>query len=160
MNSNRQTHLKGDGRKSPTKRGLWCFPYPHYDLFFCFHQWQKHLPKKFLKDDAIGVKHAGNPDFDTMTKEEAKTYWNEYEEKLLAIKKRIRPTTFWYNGEFYSHISPHGEIGGRSEWFWWDSARDWANVASKELYTTQMWNGQLYRFAYAKDHLEIFIPNY
>lgn len=157
MNSNKQTHKEGN--TAPEKRGIWCFPYPHYDLFFCFHQWEKHLPKKFLwNDNKIGVKHFGNaPDFDSMSDEDAKIFWDEREERLAEIRKKIRPTTFWYGGEFYSRISQHGEIG---DWFWWNSVKDWAKVAKKHIYVTEKWNDQLYTFKYAKDHFEIFIPNY
>ena len=155
MNSNKQTHKEGS--VAPEGRGIWCFPYPHYDYFFCFHQWEKHLPKKFLREDKIGVKHSNYPDFDKMTDEEAQAYWEEYYIELAKVKKRIKSTTFWYGGEFYSRISQYGEIG---DWFWWDSVRDWAKVARKHIYTSERWDGKLYHFPYAKDHFEIFIPNY
>lgn len=160
MNSNKQTHMQGEGRKPPVSRGIWCFPYPHYDYFFCFHQWEKHLPKKFLRDGIMGARHGSYPDFDAMTEEEAQCYWDEREKKLNEIKNRIKPATFWYEGEFYSHIFPSGYIGGNSEWFCWESARAWSKVAHKTMYGYMRVDDRLHRFNYAKDHLEIFIANY
>ena len=160
MNSNKQKHW-GDPehRQPPTKRGIWAFPYPHYDLFFCFHQWEQHLPNKFQHEGQIGVTHPKAPDFTKATREEADAWVAEYDELMKKIRKQYRPTTFWYAGEFYSHIAPKG-FGGYTEWFWWDSVRDWSKVAMKHLYYWEDSFGEPFVNTYSKDHLELFIPNY
>lgn len=160
MNSNKQKHW-GDPnhRQPPTKRGIWAFPYPHYDFFFCWHQWEARLPKKFRHEEGIGIKHPGvSFDPDAVTDEEADEYWEERDRLIKKIRKEFPPTTFWYGGEFYSHISTHGV--GDKEWYYWDSVKEWSKVARKELYVSDRWGDELYTFRYAKDHLEIFIPNY
>lgn len=161
MNSNKQSHW-GDRvrRQPPTKRGIWCFPYPHYDLFFCWHQWEKHLPVKFQKYGQIGSKNQKEHDFDEMTDSEAEAYWKEREERLKDIRKKFRPTTFWYKGEFYSHIDHNGKTGKYNEWYWWDTPRLWAKEAEKHLSTWDRFGDMLFKINYAKDHLELFIPNY
>jgi len=60
MNDQKQVHynknvetIAGCGsHKPPVSRGFWAFPYPHYDYFFCWHQFKKHLPKKFQDDNS------------------------------------------------------------------------------------------------------------
>jgi len=159
MNSNKQTHK--DGSVAPEGRGIWCFPYPHYDYFFCFHQWEKHLPKKFLNEGKIGVKnYSDKPNFDKMSDDEAKAYWDEYYVELAKVRRRIKPTTFWYGGGFYSRLGKKGEGMTDGAWFYWDSVKDWVKVARKQLYTTIRNEDYLYTLPYSKDHLEIFIANY
>lgn len=160
MNSNKQSHW-GDPlhHQPPTKRGIWCFPYGHADLFFCWHQWEKHLSKKYRSENQIGGIAGIVPDFDKMSDEEAKVYWDEKERLLKDIRKIYRPVTFWYGGEFYSHISYHGKTD-YSNWWLWDNAKAWAKVATKTIFYNERINGKLWTSHYSKDHLEIFIPNY
>lgn len=150
INSQKQTHFHKDTEtpagkgqnKPPTSRGIWAFPYPHYDYFFCFHQWTKHLPKKFLY-------HEGE-----WTEEESE----EYEKTLRRIQRTHRPSTFFVN-EFYSHIFPDDSIR-LGDWYYYDNARQWAKLAQKTFLKYERWGGRLYKIHYSKDHLELFIPNY
>jgi hypothetical protein len=160
MNSNKQKHWHTpETRQPPAKRGIWCFPYPHYDFFFCYHQWEARLPKKYRKEAGIGIAYPGVPfDYEHMTDEECAAYWEERERLIKKIRKEFPPTKFWYAGEFYSHIPPKGN--STDEWYWWDNVREWAKVAQKHLYLTDNTNGVFRTFKYSVDHLEIFIPNY
>lgn len=150
INSQKQIHFSKDVKtiagggthKPPTSRGIWAFPYPHYDFFFCFHQWKKHLPKKYL-DDTI---------------EKTEKEWEEYYKLLEEIQKKHKPSTF-YVDNFYSHISPKG-CSDYNGWFYWDNVREWGKVAQKTLYKWERFSDGLFRMDYSKDHLELFIPNY
>ena len=146
----------------PVKRGLWAFPYPFYDYFFAYGQWTRRMPKKFQNE--------GKPDFDKMTDEEAKAYWEEEKKCMEKIQHDFPPTTFWYGGGFYSHIGPHKAQVDYNNWFWWDNPKEWAIRAKKEIFvvdnygttgdTTKGNTKTLYFGTYSKDHLEIFIPNF
>jgi hypothetical protein len=149
INAGKQAHFSKDvesaagagTHKPPTSRGIWAFPYPHYDLFFCFHQWKKHLPKKY-QDDSIERTEEDFAEIDRLIKE---------------IKRKFPPSTFWTDA-FYSHIFPNGRTD-YNDWFYWNSVRDWAKVANKLLISYQRWNDDLFTCRYSKDHLEIFVPN-
>lgn len=157
MSSQKQRHMgRQDTNQPPESRGIWCFPYPHIDFFFCYHQYEARLPKKFRH--VIGEERA-YPDFDSMTDEEAESWHKEKEEALKKIKKILRPKKFWYSGRFYSRINFIGQMY-YDRWFEWDSAKDWAIVANKKLTHMEKYGNNLYQFKYAKDHLEIFIPNF
>ena len=148
MSSQKQLHygkdvvtIAGQGdHKPPESRGIWAFPYPHYDYFFCFHQWEKHLPKKYLEER-------------TLTEFEA----IERDQLLKEIQKKYKPSLFYADG-FYSHIFPY-KVDYNS-WFYWDSVRDWANVAKKEIVCYIDFGGGFFANDYSKDHLEIFVPNF
>jgi hypothetical protein len=118
INSVKQSHFGKSGNQPPTSRGIWCFPYPFHDLFFVFHKWEEALPKRYRR--TIG----GNEDLGTseMTDDEASAFWSERERLLKEVRKRIRPSTFWYGGEFYSHINVHGKV--ITDWFLWDSVSE------------------------------------
>lgn len=151
MNSRKQLHWRvPNTHQPPTKRGIWCFPYPHYDYFFVYEtQINSELPKH--------LKNKEHPS--TLSDEDAKNWWDEREKKVKEVLKNKKPATFWYSGEFYSHISLHG-ISDYSKWFLWDSVKDWSVIARKSLITFEKWGTELYKTNYTKDHLEIFIPNY
>lgn len=156
MNSVKQKHFGKDGHQPPTSRGIWCFPFPFHDYFFAYHQWEQKLPKKFRREigqvwDKCLV--------EGLTDEEAEKFWEERELALKKVKKLFRPTTFWYGKPFYSHISANNDVS-YSNWFLWDSVSAWAKVARKNIYLTQIYQGTVYRMEYAKDHMEIFIPDY
>jgi hypothetical protein len=148
MNATKQKHFNktvevnglGGHHKPPTSRGIWAFPYPHYDLFFCWHRWESLLPKRFKRDD----------------QEHDETWWNERELALKNIVNNNHPTTFYVSG-FYSHIFP--EHSDYNNWYYWENARDWAKVAQRYmvLYYYDKDNG-LYKMNYAKDDFEIFVP--
>jgi hypothetical protein len=160
MNSNKQTHWGIPMcRQPPTKRGIWCFPYPHYDLFFCWHQWEQHLPRKFRQVGAIGVTGTAPFDYEHASIEERQAYDTERERLIKKIRHEFRPTTFWYRGEFYSHVSKNNETN-ESAWFLWDNATEWARVARKHLYSTKRIGEHLYHRKCAVDILEIFIADY
>ena len=97
------------------------------------------------------------PDWENLTEEECALYYAEKDRLMKKIIRAKRPSTFWYSGEFYSHISWDNQVV-YGEWFLWDSVKEWAKMVSKRhLY----WRADKYHtYAYAKDHLEIFIPNY
>ena len=166
MNSNKQEHWGSEHHQPPAKRGIWCFPYPHYDLFFCYHQWEKYLPKKFRdlgqigmgKKESSGIKQK-DEFFKKASQEEIDSFFKEEEMLMKKIRKEHPPTKFWYDGNFYSHISINNEVNYDS-WFFWDNAKEWVKLAMKNLYVTEKWDGILSRMSYADDHLEIFIPNY
>jgi len=148
INAQKQLHYSKDvetaagkgHHKPPVSRGMWAFPYPHYDYFFCFHQWKKHLPKKF-QDDTI---------------ERSDEEWKEYERTLKEIQKRFKPSQF-YADKFYSHIFPNGNTDYNS-WYYWDSVRDWAKIAQKTIVCYNGWDESYFVSRYSKDHLEIFVP--
>lgn len=157
MNSNKQKHFRTkEGHQPPVGRGIWCFPYPFHDLFFAFHQWEQKLPKEYrhiigeIKDNSF---------LDNLTDDEARDYWKKYEEEITKVKKLYKPSKFWYNGIFYSHISPN-HISDYDRWFLWDSVKDWAEIAKKHLYSYEKFGNELYKISFSSDHLEIFIPNY
>jgi hypothetical protein len=145
INPQKQAHynknvpsIAGAGtHKPPVSRGMWAFPYPHYDYFFCYHQWKKHLPKRLIEP-----------------KDEAE--WEEQESAMKVIMKRYRPSTF-YASSFYSHIFPNGSTD-YSEWHYWDDIRKWGKVAGKTIYQTMKIEGIVQRWKYTVDHLELFIP--
>lgn len=133
--------IAGEGtHKPPIPRGFWAFPYPHYDYFFCYHQWLKYLPKKYRDKDY----------------EKSDSEWLEYERLLKEIKKKFKPSLF-YAHEFYSHIFPNGRIDYQ-DWFYWNNVRDWGKIAQKTLFCYVMSNDTIFKLNYSNDHLEIFIP--
>ena len=153
VNIQKQKHYNKDvevfglsgSHKPPESRGVWAFPYPHYDFFFCYHQYKRHLPKKFQ----LSI------DTDKYSDEYMEKYWEEHESTIEKIRKRIKPSTF-YIGEFYSHIFPNG-LTNYNEWFYWDSVKDWERVARKTIAQRERHKDRLYTINFGKDHLEIFI---
>lgn len=150
MNAQKQKHyhndipsLAGAGtHKPPVSRGIWAFPYPHYDLFFCWHQWEKHLPKKYQRISEMDL-----------TEKE----WEDREELLKKIRKIFRPSIF-YTDNFYSHIFPNGKTD-YSDWYFWENPRDWAKIAQGKLFTFYRYDDdKLTKIGFSKDHLEIFVP--
>lgn len=131
----------GGEHKPPVSRGVWAFPYPFYDYFFAYHQWVSKLPKEYRE-------FTGNENL-------KEAWWNERELKLNEIQKKFRPIKFLADS-FYSHISEHGK-SNYSEWYYWDSPKDWINVAKKHLITWERGSDKLYKIDYTKDHLEIFV---
>jgi len=139
INSVKQVHYSRDietdagmgTHKPPVSRGVWAFPYPHYDYFFCFHQWKKHLPKDITESS------------------------ENYEEKLKEIQNRFKPKKFWTNS-LWSHIFPNNKTY-YNDWYYWDSVNDWEKIAKKHLVMRENFNGKLMTFDYSKDHLEIFV---
>ena len=148
INSVKQAHYSKDipsiagagTHKPPVSRGMWAFPYPHYDYFFCFHQWKKHLPKKYL-DDTI---------------EKTIKDWKEYDILIKKIQKKYKPSLF-YTDKFYSHVFPNGNTDYNS-WYYWDSVRDWAKVAQKNIFCYEKFSDRCEKIYFSKDHLEIFVP--
>jgi hypothetical protein len=133
--------LAGQGiHKPPVSRGFWAFPYPHFDYFFCYHQWTKLLPKKY-RDTHV---------------EKTEEEWEEYHKLIRNIKKNNPPSLF-YTDKFYSHIFPNSNTDYNS-WYYWDSVRDWAKIARGKLITFDVWEHGLFKMNYSVDHLEIFIP--
>ena len=143
INSNKQTHTEGN--IPPVSRGLWAFPWPYHDYFFVYQKYEQLLPKKYQNLDKL---------WGIVSEEEYHNLWNERFALIGKIMKRERPKTFWYGGEFYSHI------GAVDNWKLWDCPRDWAKEANKTLVLYSRDFGSLQKFRYAVDHLEIFIPNY
>lgn len=164
INSNLQKHWKQEGtNQPPVRRGLWCFPYPHYDYFFCYHQWTSKLPK-FYREELNGKK---NNWWEGMDDAEQDKHQKIKDELLKKIKQEFRPRKFFYGGEFYSHISYDGKSYSNN-WFLWDSVKDWSIIANKKLicfesnreYKKPDEKLKIWTLEYTKDHLEIFIPNY
>lgn len=158
MSSVKQKHF-GDKahHQPPTSRGIWCFPFPYYDYFFCWHQWESKLPKKFRSE--IG-KEDKKVDFDSMTDEEAEVWHKEKENAMKKVKALYKPRTFWYGGKFYSHISDVHGIVNYDKWFLWENVTDWEVEARKHLFVNERSEHGIFRMEYSKDHLEIFIPNF
>jgi len=156
INSVSQKYRRKDAdiiHQAPSGRGIWVFPFGHQDLFFCWHVWESYLPKKFRKDDWFE---------DISDEAERAAAWEECDALIKEIRKRVRPSTFFYGGKFFSHISPVGEVS-YNKWFLWDSPKHWAMEARKHIYTWENpWgtNNCVVRYEYSADHLEIFIPNY
>lgn len=157
VNSVKQKHYGKEGHQPPCSRGIWAFPYPYFDYFFVAFQRDKYMPKEFRK----GFEPAWVHDHDIEVEDEVvQEYWRRREAKMREIyKKFAKPTTFWYGGNFYSHI----DLSGRTDyekWFLWSNVRAWARTAQKTFWINERWgDGELFRMNYAKDHLEVFIPN-
>lgn len=160
VNSVKQTHWgKDDSHQPPVKRGVWCFPFPHHDYFFAYHQWESKLPKKYAPYKIGEGRNKMYGITENMTEEEASDWHNERERLLEEIKKRFRPSKFWYGGRFYSHIPHSGGISQYNTWFLWDNVKEWAEVAKKKIWSYNNYNGEVFKIKYSADHLEIFIPN-
>ena len=138
------------GRKAPVSRGLWAFPYPLFDLFFAFHQYEQHLPKRLQRSALRALED------DTLQAQR----WSEREAALQRVQQRIRPKTFWYEGPLYARISPCGRHTSTSEWWLYPSAKELLKVLRGQLYTLYRWSPEssLCRIRYSADHLEVFIP--
>jgi hypothetical protein len=152
-----KTHLSHDDKpvlfhQPPVKRGIWCFPEGQQDYFFAYGQWERRLPKKF--QDPVQF------DFDKETDESCVAFWAERDACMKKIQQDFPPSTFWYGGEFYSHIGPHKNQVSYDNWFLWDNPKTWAATAVKHIFVNQRMDGKLWTSTYAKDHLECFIPNY
>lgn len=126
-------------RKTPFPRGYWAFPFPFHEAFFYYHVYSRQLPKRLQEHD-------------NWTSEEIA----EHEIIIKAIRKRTRPKLIWYGGPFFSHVKP-AYVPIKQDWYRYDNAREWIDAARGELWT---WirSGELFRTAYARDHLEIFVP--
>jgi len=151
MNSNKQYEIKNPTFNVPVKRGIWAFPYPHYDFFFCYYQFEKLLPKKLRYDNL-------EKNVEKYSEEEKTNFFTKRSDAVEKLIKKNPPKKFWYGGKFYSHILPNGEV--ESEWFLWDCVKEWAIVAKKSLYHHEKYSDQLIKCKYSCDHLEIFILNY
>lgn len=161
INSVKQKHFGKNGKhQPPERRGLWCFPYPFYDLFFVYHVWEGSLPKKFRHE--IGTDRKDSDFFDKMTDEEAQQYHLEKDRLIKEKRKQIRPSKFWYSGIFYSHISYHGNVD-YNKWWKWDDVISWSKIANKHLVSFDSYDKENFSFTpirYTRDHLELFIPNF
>jgi hypothetical protein len=159
VNSVKQTHWHTEHHQPPVKRGIWAFPYPYYDLFFCYHQYTKRLPKIYRKVDGIGIKGCKEDYTENLSDEDARLYYEKEEELVKNIKKILHPSLFYYSGGFYSHISIHNEID-YDKWFYWEDVKSWGKLLIKGLYVTEKFNEHLVTMRYSFDHIEVFIPNY
>jgi hypothetical protein len=133
-------------RRTPSSHGYWAFPFPFQDAFFYFHVYKQQLPKRLRdKDD-------GGPERTSWTDENSA----DYEAAIKEIKDRTHPKLIWYGGPFYSHVKPK-HLTVEQNWYRYDNAREWIEAARGDLWT---WvnSGSLFRAHYAKDHLEIFVP--
>lgn len=108
------------------------------------------MPKKFQEPVSF--------DFDNASEEACDAFWAESERCMKKIQHDFPPSTFWYGGEFYSHIGPHKNQVDYTRWFLWDNPKAWAAVAVKHIFVNERVNGKPWAFTYSKDHLEIFIP--
>ena len=157
LNSVKQKHFGKDGHQPPVARGVWCFPYPYYEMFMVYHQWEGKLPKQYRRE--IGQDRPDTSFYDKMTDEEAEQYHKTRDELMKSKKREMRPKTFWYSGDFYSHISYQGNID-YERWWLWDDVLSWSKHANKTLISFQRFDNKLMKFGYTKDHLELFLPNY
>ena len=94
MNSNFQKHwnLSKDDNVPPVKRGIWCFPYPHYDYYFCYHQWESKLPK-FYREEAFD--ETKNTWWEGLSEEEVIKHQNIKEQLMNKIKRSFKPKKFF-----------------------------------------------------------------
>lgn len=145
-NAQKQTHnRKGEGNTAPTNRGIWVFPKGWEEAFFYAHVWYRYLPKR-LRDDRIRQ---------IVDDDARRALYQEQNEKVHEIARRMPPKTMAWDWGFYSHIGYQGQIGG---WWYWDNPKTWAAEARRHLYLRQRCGDDLRRFRYASDHLELFLP--
>lgn len=85
------------GGHAPEKLGIWAFPYPFFDMLYAAHKYEKIAPKWIYNQPE---------DMDEEAWESAYDRW--WKKDCLQIMK---PTTFWYRGDLYSHILHNGDIG-------------------------------------------------
>lgn len=134
--------------RAPRSRGLWAFPYPHFDQFFTYHKYMDLVPKH-LRDDAENVSY-----------EEQAEWVKKVGRKVLPIRE------FWYKGDVFTHFTPSGDIGdtgifeaGSTHWSVMDATKYAGFIRSsggnKAFFRYN--DGPLERVRASIDHMEVFI---
>ncbi len=140
-----ETRLMGTNLP-PVGRGMWAFPFGYHDAFFYYHVWEARLPKRL------------NPKLIVKIEDDAarESLWAEHEEKMKIIRKKIPLHQFWWSKGFWTRFN--NKTTSVNGWYWWDSPRDWARVAKRELVKFDRYKDQIITYNYAVDHLELFLP--
>lgn len=141
-------------RPTPTRKGIWVFPYPFFEMFYAYHQINRFLPKTVrgesgaailglptdikdfsnMNDDGTPVKIL-TPEEELALEKEAEAYWaekNKIEEEYLERFAKVKK--IWWGGEIYSRLQPNPQsqpIG--DDWYWYKKPIDFLEVARKNL---------------------------
>lgn len=141
VSARKQAHWGTDHHQPARKRGLWVFPYTKHDRFFVYPtQVEAMLPKEYQAD---GGSHP-------------EEWWIKREALVKEIVKRAGQSVWWHTGGFWSHVFPSGN-SNYSTWYWWDSPKDWLQVAQKGIFTFHRAGNEVFRLNYSSDHLELFL---
>jgi hypothetical protein len=133
LSDQKQTHRTGN--IAPANRGVWAFPYPHFDIFFAWHNIEKSMPKRLQRE---------NPPAEEASAEEWSDWHHQRDE--WADKHAPKPKRFWYSGDIYARFDLQGNIH-------YDS---WTKMTTAQFYRLQ--NKVAPRVRELGDHLEVFIP--
>jgi hypothetical protein len=179
-----QVQEKRERRATPTRKGIWVFPYPLFDMFFAHHQINRFLPKNARNESAASILDLptdikdfsnmdddGNPikiltpEEDAALEKEAEAYWEEkekiqkeYWDKFMKVRK------IWWGGEVYSRLQPDKLATPVNDWYWYKKPIDFLKVAKKNLKSGEakvMANqgvGKENLFHLSVDHFECFLP--
>jgi hypothetical protein len=134
-----------DNRKAPERAGYWAFPWPHFDLYYAYHQYQAVLPKALRSEQDPGW-HAVRA-------------WIDKHGETTVRRRR-----FWWNGPIWSPIAPDGR--NHDVWFCHSDAASYTKAIARALgpggiygYYRGIFDGELGLTRWGVDHLlEVFLP--
>jgi hypothetical protein len=148
-------------RRAPASRGVWAFPYGHYEMFFMAHQYRSVLPAR-LSDEAVSEALAqGCADDGNALAREAEAWIRK------QGRAQVKLHNFWHPGPFYTVIDKQGMVTHD-----WMSGEGHWNLLSVEEFAKAVNRhcGGAGKLGYyyggrreglwhvSKDFLEVFIP--
>lgn len=155
--------------KAPCARGIWAFPFGHFDMYFAYHKYEEVLPRH-LRQDELRALFDRQDDLTAgelaALDELAERRWQERDAWIRRHGRAQMPLRdFWYAGEVYGHIQRDGTALGPSEWVrmtvaeWHKAAR--RSMASPWGFGLGRWDdgrGRQGLTRLCSDHLELFLP--
>lgn len=131
-------HVGRYAHRAPERRGIWAFPWPHYDEFFAHHKFDEVLPKHLTRDAITAVAESGAA---------AGPLWDERERWIRANSKVQPIRKFWWEGQVYARFDARGRIDEQA----WNllPGQTYATVARKVEPGHGNW--------WSADHMEVFL---
>lgn len=168
---------------APESKGLWAFPYPHFDLFFAYHKYVDAAPKifrdRFSSNPTLYINEGGAPVFEIEWREEDGNpiaygrdsagnwsevfFTDEYHAAKEAWVKKVGPKAvamreFWYNGLLYTRIDSKKHTDNWRLISTGELARLLKKPDTLKTFYKYDASGKPQFIPYSKDHLEVFIP--
>lgn len=149
-------------KRAPLSHGTWAFPWPAFEMFFAYHQYEHAMPKLLHGEPAPRMPTEEEFYADDYAWDCRQDLWEKKSEWVQKIgKKAWKIRDFWYSGNLYTHIRPNGEILGLDEWVRMP-ARGYAEAVRRSGYLNTFYRdreGHLHPVKYSADHLEVFLAD-
>lgn len=166
-----------NNRRAPARQGYWAMPWPYFEPFLAYHQYDDAYPKRLdvdvLWSQVYDLEDAGYAEEaqELITliderREERKKYFKTH------IKKLVRLHHFWHPGPLWSVIDRRGEVThpisfyndkATSDGWNYMTIQEFEEAAKKHLAGGRFWrapDGKVHQTrSWSKDYLEVFIPD-